>query len=311
MRYEWVPEWLNGDGFTHHSSLITAQVNVLPRLNALQCAQPAMSTSTDIISKPLPREMQQHMYAIMRRVEESHWWYLGRRKIIRSFVDAISRAWKTQQTNTGDVRPTFQILDVGCGTGANLEMLSEFGNPAGVDVSAEAVSYCHGRGFPHVNLGAAEAMPFDEESFDLVTALDVVEHLDDDVAVLKEMKRVLRPDGKILLFVPAFMFLWGVQDDVSNHRRRYTLGQLKRVVTEAGFEVERASYANITFFFPTLVGRLIMRVTGIRPASEANINIESMNGVLGKILGAESGWLRHLNLPFGVSIVCVARKAAA
>lgn len=268
-----------------------------------------MSTSTEIISKPLPREMQQHMYAIMRRVEENHWWYLGRRKIIRSFVAAISQAWKKQQPSGSQA--TFEVLDVGCGTGANLEMLSEFGEPAGVDVSAEAVSYCHERGFPHVNHGAAEALPFAEESFDLVTALDVVEHLDDDVAVLKEMNRVLRPDGKILLFVPAFMFLWGVQDDVSNHRRRYTSGQLKRVVAQAGFEVERASYANITFFFPTLIGRLIMRVTGIRPASEANINVEALNGVLGNILGAESGWLRHLNLPFGVSIVCVARKAVA
>ncbi len=268
-----------------------------------------MSTSTDIINKPLPREMQEHMYAIMRRVEENHWWYLGRRKIIRSFIEAICQAWKTQQPPGSN--PTFEVLDVGCGTGANLEMLSEFGDPAGVDVSAEAVSYCHERGFPHVNHGAAEALPFDEESFDLVTALDVVEHLDDDVAVLKEMKRVLRPDGKILLFVPAFMFLWGVQDDVSNHRRRYTLGQIKRVVAQAGFQVERATYANITFFFPTLLGRLIMRVTGIRPASEANINIESLNGVLGTILGAESGWLRHLDLPFGVSIVCVARKASA
>lgn len=268
-----------------------------------------MSTSTEIISKPLPREMQQHMYAIMRRVEENHWWYLGRRKIIRSFVEAISQAWKKQQPPGSDT--TFDVLDVGCGTGANLEMLSEFGEPSGVDVSAEAVSYCHERGFPHVNHGAAESLPFEKESFDLVTALDVVEHLDDDVAVLKEMNRVLRPEGKILLFVPAFMFLWGVQDDVSNHRRRYTLGQLKRVVAEAGFEVDRASYANITFFFPTLVGRLIMRVTGIRPASEANINVEALNGVLGNILGAESGWLRHLNLPFGVSIICVARKAVA
>lgn len=265
-----------------------------------------MSTSTDTISEPLPREMQQHMYGIMRRVEESHWWYLGRRQIIRSFVEAISRANKSPSGRNEQLA----ILDVGCGTGANLEMLSEFGEPSGVDVSAEAVAYCHERGFTHVNHGAAEAMPFEDETFQLVTALDVVEHLDDDVAVLKEMRRVLKPDGKILLFVPAFMFLWGVQDDVSNHRRRYTLGEFKRAVVQAGFEVERASYANITFFLPTLLGRLLMRATGIRPASEANITIESLNGVLGKILGAESYWLRHLNLPFGVSIVCVARKAS-
>ncbi|HKO97207.1 MAG TPA: class I SAM-dependent methyltransferase [Pyrinomonadaceae bacterium] len=268
-----------------------------------------MSTSTDIIRNPLPREMQQHMYAIMRRVEENHWWYRGRRKIIRSFVEAISRA-KSGSLNPNS-KSVFEVLDVGCGTGANLEMLSEFSVPAGVDISAEAVSYCHARGFPHVKNGAAETLPFDADSFDLVTALDVVEHLDDDVATLKEMRRVVKPDGRILLFVPAFMFLWGVQDDVSNHRRRYTIAEIKRAVVEAGFEVERASYVNISFFFPTLLGRLIMRVTGIRPASEANINIEALNGVLGSILGAESALLRHMNLPFGVSIVCVARKVGS
>ncbi len=82
------------------------------------------------------------------------------------------------------------------------------------------------------------------------------------------MRRVLRRDGRALLFLPAFMFLWGVQDDISNHRRRYTLASLKKVVRQAGLEVELATYANITFFVPILLGRLLMRVTGFRPASE-------------------------------------------
>jgi SAM-dependent methyltransferase len=158
-----------------------------------------------------------------------------------------------------------------------------------------------------VKQGAAESLPYANNSFDLVTGLDVVEHLDDDLAGLREMRRVLRRDGRALLFVPAFMFLWGMQDDISNHRRRYTLKELKRVVRQAGFELERATYVNISFFTPILLGRLIMRATGLRPESENNLTIGFLNGVLGKLLGAESWVLRYLNFPFGVSIICVAR----
>jgi SAM-dependent methyltransferase len=187
-------------------------------------------------------------------------------------------------------------------------MLAEFGEAGGVDVSAEALSFCRERGLANVKQGAAESLPYEDGSFDLVTGLDVVEHLDDDLAGLKEMRRVLRRDGRALLFVPAFMFLWGVQDDISNHRRRYTLKELNHVVREAGFEVEHATYVNISFFAPILLGRLIMRVTGLRPESENNLTIGFLNGVLGKLLGAERWPLRYLKFPFGVSIICVARR---
>jgi SAM-dependent methyltransferase len=266
-----------------------------------------MATTVNTVKETLPREMQQHTYAIMRRVEESHWWFVGRRQIIRSFLQPIVRDLKIE---AGDTKQdtALNMLDVGCGTGANLEMLSEFGQAEGVDVSAEALSFCQARGLQNVKLGAAEALPYEDNSFDLVTGLDVVEHLDDDLAGLKEMRRVLRRGGRTLLFVPAFMFLWGVQDDISNHRRRYTLKDLKRVVRGAGFEVERATYVNISFFAPILLGRLFMRATGLRPESENNITIGFLNGLMGKLLSAERGPLRYLNFPFGVSIICVARR---
>ena len=235
----------------------------------------------------------------MYRVEESHWWFVGRRKILSSFVERIVKNLPREQP---------RILDVGCGTGANLEMLSQFGSAEGVDVSAEALEFCQARGLKNVRRGEAEHLPYDDNSFDLVTGLDVVEHLDDDVAGLKEMRRVLRQEGRVLLFVPAFMFLWGVQDDISNHRRRYTAQGLKKVIAQAGFELERLTYANITFFFPILGGRLLMRLTGYRPASENNLTVGFLNGVLGSIFGAEAPLLRHVNFPFGVSIVCVARR---
>jgi len=258
-----------------------------------------LASTVNNISPNLPREMQEHTYPIMYEVEGKHWWFVGRRRIIEGFVERICRQLSKR-------RP--RILDVGCGTGANLQMLANFGVAEGVDVSDEALDFCRARGLSGVKQGAAEALPYEEASFDLVTGLDVVEHLDDDLAGLKEMRRVLRPGGRALLFVPAFMFLWGVQDDISNHRRRYTLGELKARLAEADLEVERASYANITFFWPILIGRMIMRVTRLRPASENNITIGALNGFFGWIFGAESWWLQRLNFPFGVSIVCVAQR---
>jgi len=254
------------------------------------------------MSQALPKEMQPHAYSIMREVEDTHWWYVGRRRIIADFVKRICDELRAEDKDEP------RILDIGCGTGGNLETLAGFGRAEGVDISREALDFCRARGLNNVREGAAETLPYESESFDLVTGLDVVEHLDDDVAGLREMRRVLRPGGRLLLFVPAFMFLWGVQDDVSHHRRRYTLPELKQKLQQAGLKVERASYANISFFGPILLGRLFMRLTGVRPASENNINIGAMNGLLGRVLGAESWWLKRMTFPFGVSIICDAKR---
>src|SRR5215475_2726457 len=257
-----------------------------------------MSTKTKDLTPALPREMMQHTYPILYAVEESHWWYIGRRRIIRSFVKQICDRVTDRHA---------RILDVGCGTGANLMLLSEFGDAQGVDVSPDALAFCRGRGLENVRLGAAEALPYGDHEFDLVTAFDVVEHMDDDVAGLREMRRVLRPGGQLLLFVPTFMLLWGVQDEVSNHRRRYRLKELRGAVIAAGFEVERTTYANITFLPPILLVRWFMRLTGLKTDTENRINIPAFNSLFAKILGAESSFLRFMNFPIGVSGLCVAR----
>jgi SAM-dependent methyltransferase len=261
-----------------------------------------MATEIEQANDALPREMQRHTYAILRRVEDSHWWFAGRRRILESFIERIV----DELSLPAGVRP--RILDVGCGTGANLEMLARFGDAAGVDISEDALAFCRARGLTEVRRGAAESLPFDEGEFDLVTALDVVEHLDDDLAGLSEMRRVLRTNGRALLFVPAFMWLWGVQDDVSHHRRRYTLPELRARVEASGLAVERATYANMTFLAPILFGRLLMRAMNLRPASENNVNVSALNGVLGRVFGVERHFLRRFNFPFGVSAIIVARK---
>jgi len=252
------------------------------------------------MNQTLSKEMQQHTYAIMHNVEDSHWWYVGRRAILESFMMEIVGNPKSKIQNP-------KILDVGCGTGGNLEMLAKFGAAEGVDVSDDALEFCRQKGLK-VQKGLAEKMPFADENFDVVTALDVIEHLDDDVAGLREMFRVLKKGGKTLIFVPAFMFLWGVQDDVSNHRIRYTKKQIVKRLEKAGFTIERATYANWTFFAPILAGRTLMRITGIKPESENNVNVSALNGVFGKLFGAERFWLKNFNFPFGVSIVIVANK---
>ena len=249
------------------------------------------------VAANLPKEMQSHHYPILYQVEDTHWWYVGRRRIIQSLVEKISTTLKTER-----------ILDVGCGTGANLKMLAAYGKAEGVDISPQAVDFCHERGLDSVKLGAIEQLPYENDSFDLVTALDVIEHLDDDVAGLREMRRVLHRDGRILVFVPAFMFLWGVQDDVSNHRRRYTLPSLLKAVEAAGFSVEWSSYANISFFLPVLVVRSVMRWLGLRADTEYGINISPMNGPFSALFAAERFVFERGRLPFGVSAVCIARR---
>lgn len=245
--------------------------------------------------------MQQHTYAIMDRVEDSHWWFVGRRAILETFLKGIVEKARSPQS-------AVRILDVGCGTGANLEMLAQFGSAEGVDVSDDALEFCRKKGLT-VQKGLAETLPYADETFDVTTALDVVEHLDDDIAGLKEMFRVTKSGGFSLIFVPAFMWLWGVQDDISNHRIRYTKKEIVERLEKAGFAVERSTYANWTFFAPILGGRTLMRLTGIKPESENNVNISALNGVFGKLFSAERFWLNSFNFPFGVSIVVVARKS--
>ena len=139
------------------------------------------------MNEALPREMQQHTYAIMDRVEDKHWWFVGRRAILESFMRGIV-------AKIGARPSAIRILDVGCGTGANLEMLSQFGEAEGVDVSDDALEFCRGKGL-NVQKGLAEKLPYEDGAFDVTTALDVVEHLDDDIAgqcLVDELSRVVR-----------------------------------------------------------------------------------------------------------------------
>ncbi|MSP16437.1 MAG: class I SAM-dependent methyltransferase [Myxococcales bacterium] len=247
--------------------------------------------------------MDRRTYEIESQVERTHWWFRGRRKILTRLITGLSPA----------LAPHARVLDVGCGTGANGPVLAAAGRTAiGVDASSVPLAQ-HGsgeRGHTARVRGDAASLPFADGSFDLVAALDVLEHMDDDRAAAREFLRVLAPGGRAIIFVPALKILWGLQDDVSHHRRRYRRAELHAVLTNAGLEVERLTYFNTLLFPPILAARLAMRVR--RPkhlASENQVGGRLTNALLASIFALEAPIVAKLDLPIGVSLACIARRA--
>jgi SAM-dependent methyltransferase len=244
--------------------------------------------------------MEYQLYENTYRSEESHWWFVGRRALV---LDQIEQLYGS--------RNDLEILDVGCGTGLNMKYLERWGSVTGVDPSPASLSFCRERGHSSLVMAPVERLPFADDRFDLVTALDVMEHLDDDLAGFKEIQRVLKPGGRALVLVPAYKFLWSLQDEVSHHRRRYLGHELETVVRESGLAIERLTYAN-TLLFPVIFGgRLALKL--IRRYNKSIQNENSLhpgwsNGILTAIFKAEVPLLRRFDAPFGVSILAVARK---
>lgn len=239
--------------------------------------------------------MRTATYEVEQAVSPRHWWFQGRRRILARLLADLPLP-----------RPAL-ILDAGCGTGANAALLARHGIPVGVDASRVPL----GSGRPGSRLQArVEDLPFGDGAFDLVIALDLLEHLDDDLAGARELCRVLRPRrGRGLFFVPALRLLWGLQDDVSEHRRRYTPQSLRAVLSRAGFRIHRLSYFNLLLFAPVLAGRLAMRIWRPPIASENQLSHPLLDPVLGRIFGAEAPLLARFDLPLGVSLLALVERA--
>ena len=209
-------------------------------------------------------------------------------------------------------RHDLRMLDAGCGTGLMLQQLRDLGSADGVDISAEALDFCRKRGLTNVRQADILDLPFDALTYDAITALDVLEHVDEDTAALEEFARVLKPGGRVFAFVPAHKWLWSLQDEVSQHRRRYTSKTLRQAVTRSGLTIERLSYVSF-FLLPVIyLGRQWLKVTlPFRPReTENDLHPEWANGILRGIFELEIPLLRRGNLPYGASLLCVARKAA-
>jgi SAM-dependent methyltransferase len=245
--------------------------------------------------------MDEAFYPAYFELEGRHWWFLGRREL---FLRVLDRHLPPA------VRPA-RLLDFGTGTGAFLSDLDRFGAVSAVDADPSAVAFCHERGRAEVSLAPPGApLAFPDGTFDAASALDVIEHIADDRAALRELRRVLRPGGVLLVAVPAFTFLWGKQDEVSHHFRRYTARTLRRALEDAGFAIERTTYFN-TLLFPAVaavrLGRRLLRRPG-SAQSDFELGPPAINGALAAVFGAEARVAARRNLPFGVSLLAVARR---
>ncbi len=195
---------------------------------------------------------------------------------------------------------------MGSGCGVNAETFARFGRPVLLDRSTDALEFARERGT--CCRGDAERLPFRSESFDLVCALDILEHLDDDGSGIRELARVVAPGGTLLVMVPAFEFLWGPQDDVSLHRRRYTRRSLVALARSAGLEVVRAWFFNLVLFGPILAARKAIRLLRLPVTNENEVNNPSLNRVLERVFGADARLSLSVDYPLGVSLALVARK---
>ncbi|HEX8425815.1 class I SAM-dependent methyltransferase [Hymenobacter sp.] len=235
------------------------------------------------------------------QIEESYWWFQARRDMVFRLVQDLKLATDAP------------ILEIGCSGGPLLQRLRSTGytNLTGIDVSEAGIAVAERRGIPNVSCMDGANLTFHNASFDLVVASDVLEHIEDEAQALREWARVLRPGGRLLIFVPAFQFLWGKHDIINQHFRRYTANQLATAMQAAGLEVSRGSYWNVSLFFPTAVVRLLKRILPKTNASASDDLFSApplINSLLTGFIKAENSILQTVNAPVGVSVFALAKK---
>lgn len=244
--------------------------------------------------------MDQSFYDVLARTEREHWWYSARREILRWAVT----------TGLADAPEGGTLYDLGCGVGANLSMLDALGETIGVDASERAIAHCRARGRTNVRRADLEDLSgIDPASGRLVLLADVIEHLDDDRRCVEAARSILRPGGTLVITVPAFQALWGPNDDISQHRRRYTARSLRRVL-EDSFVLERITYFNTLLLPPIALGRWAQRLVRAQGGEEAELPSPIINEVLRRTFRAELRWLRRGGtFGAGVSLLAIARRS--
>ena len=236
-------------------------------------------------------------YDVESKVESFHWWFVVRRTLLKSLLSSLNL---TKDCIT---------LDIGCGTGSNLKILGSYGfKVIGLDRSIYALSIIRKKlNFPLIG-GDLNKLPIRSNSVGIIIAMDILEHLENDSNGIKEIYRTLKKDGILILTVPAFGFLWGIQDVVTGHKRRYSKREILNKLKREGFEVLRSSYFNFFLFFPILFARRLIHLLGLRVTSENEINSPLINLFLKTIFSLEPHILKYFSFPFGVSIFCIAKK---
>ena len=239
----------------------------------------------------------------MLDVDEHHWWYRGRREIIRVELDRLP-------VPAGAV-----VLDAGCGSGRTLQDLVRFGEVYGLELNPEAAEVARGRGHGEVVVGRLEELPWADGTFDLITCLDVIEHTPNDRTTLRELARVTKPGGRLLVTVPAYQSLWSRHDEANHHYRRYARPMLTTAAREAGWDVERMTSFNSLLLAPAAAVRVAQRRRGMRSADHPDtlhLGPAWLNRILERPLLAEARWLRRgRTLPAGLSLLAVMHKPAS
>lgn len=241
--------------------------------------------------------MDESLYRVMYETEEAHWWFRGRRAVLEALMDRA------------DPPVGARALDAGCGTGRNLELLARYADAEGIDPSAQAVEFCHRRGLTEVRQGDVQDLPFEDGRFGLVWATDVLEHVDDDSAALRELRRVTVPGAALVITVPAYRWLWSAEDDRLQHRRRYTLASLRGAAQASGWQPVFGTYFNLLLLPPIAMARKLSGDGG-RRRPELERTPAWLDGPLSLPLRLEARAIRRgLRLPAGVSSGLVCRRA--
>jgi SAM-dependent methyltransferase len=235
--------------------------------------------------------------------EQDNWWFVSRRRILMSLLRKFLH------------RRDCEILDAGCGTGINLEYLAEFGNVVGADSSEEAIEFCRRRGNQSVQLANLCNLDWPDASFDLVTALDVIEHIDRDDDAVRELVRVAKPGGHLLVTVPAFPELWSEHDEINHHRRRYRKNELQELLEHNDCQIVKFTYMN-AFLFPIAYAvrtwqQFRKKIRGESPHPPRTDFVDYhpvVNALLTAIFTAETPLVTWAGLPYGLSILCLAQK---
>jgi len=241
-------------------------------------------------------------YRQMYEIENTHWYFRGKKTLLRKLLKATLQSEKR-----------YRILDVGCGTGNILLMLREFGEAVGVDSSDVALEFCRTRNLTDLHLTSpGAALPFPDGSFDVVCAFDLLEHLENDLQCLNEMKRVLRKHGKIIITVPAHPYLWSDHDVALHHKRRYTRKTLDILIAEANLDPIRITFLN-SFLFPMAVGVRTAKKFFGKNKSQAKSDFfitlpYIVNASLLKCFEMEAAILPQFDLPFGLTLLAVCQQ---
>ncbi len=231
-------------------------------------------------------------------LETTYWWHVGRMSIIEQQLKKICKN-----------KRNLKILNVGSGTGGTIPILEKFGKVHNIDTSKEALSFLKSRGYEGTLVNGLK-LPFEDNTFDVVTALDVLEHIEEDDVALVEWLRVLKPTGMLLLTVPAYQWLWSQHDEINNHYRRYRKRNLKRQITGAGYKVRKASYA-IVFSFPLIASTRIVSKLSRTDSGEYSSFVQPpkpVSKLFVSLLKAEGAAQKHLSFPFGTSLLFVGKK---